>query len=78
MSILKNTPPKYVKGVSTNNGIIPMSSNLVALIPTTSPNKENNAEVSITLVINIKMLNTLKDVKNIEIKVTKNPTSNPL
>src|SRR5262252_4033479 len=75
--IEKNTPPRYVSGVSTKVGMIEMSSKLFAKIAFSSPAVENTTAVSKIVVNVMNGCTTCKFVKNSATTVTKAATSKP-
>ena len=75
--IEKNTPPKYVSGVSTNVGMIEMSSKLLAKIALKRPAIENTTAVSTIVVSVINGCATSRSVKNNATTTTSAATSRP-
>src|SRR5688572_22885486 len=76
-SIEKNTPPKYVSGVSTKVGMIEMSSNVLAKIALNKPASENTSAVSSIVVNVMRGCATCKFVKNNATTTTNAATSKP-
>ena len=75
--IEKNTPPRYVSGVSTNVGMIEMSSNDFAKIALNRPASENTTAVSRIVVNVISGCTTCRSAKNIATTTTRAATSRP-
>src|SRR5882672_6169347 len=73
----KNTPPRYVSGVSTNVGMIEMSSKLLAKIALKSPAAENTTAVSRMVVTVTNGCTTCRSVKNNATTTTSAATRSP-
>src|SRR5688572_6380075 len=76
-AIEKNTPPKYVSGVSTNVGMIEMSSKVLAKMALNRPASENTTAVSRIVVNVMSGCATVRSVKNSATTTTSAATSRP-